>query len=110
VTERDLAWIVNRVRGCCEPTAIYLFGSHARGTAHAGSDIDLLIVGPSRIPRWHRGREILATLTSFPSRFDLLFYTEEELAEECADPLSFMSSVMASARAVFGSGPGEPTG
>lgn len=107
--DADLAWIVQRVRACCDPTAIYLFGSQARGAAHAGSDIDLLIVAPSRLPRAHRGRALAAALAAFPSHFDLLFYTEQELAEECSDPLSFMSSVMAGARMLFdGAHPDQP--
>ena len=46
--ERDMAWIVQRGRSRFDATAIYLFGSHARGRSHAASDIDLLVVGPSR--------------------------------------------------------------
>jgi predicted nucleotidyltransferase len=99
--ERDVAWIVERVRGCCDASAIYLFGSHARDAAHPRSDIDLLIVGPSRLPRSRRGRQLAAALATFPTRFDLLLYTEQELAEECAQPYSFMSSVMASARPLY---------
>jgi predicted nucleotidyltransferase len=97
----DLAWVVERVRTVCDATAIYLFGSRARGASHPGSDIDLLIVGPSGLPRWHRGRAVAAALATFPERFDLLFYTEDELAEECADRHSFMASVMSSARPLY---------
>ena len=48
--ERDLAWIVERVRSHYDATAIYLFGSHAKETPRPGSDIDLLIIGRSRLP------------------------------------------------------------
>lgn len=99
--QRDLNWIVHRVRSRCEASAIYLFGSHAKRGPSPGSDIDLLIVAPSRLPRMRRGREVAAALAVFPRRFDLLFYTEEELAEKCADPHSFLSSVMASARPLY---------
>ena len=58
-------------------------------------------MAPSRLPRPRRGRDVAAALAVFPRRFDLLFYTEEELAEECADPYSFMSSVMSSARPLY---------
>jgi predicted nucleotidyltransferase len=99
--ERDFAWIVARVRSCFDATAVYLFGSHAKASPRPGSDIDLLIVGPSRLPRSRRGREVAAALAAFPTRFDLLFYTEEELAEERSDPRSFVSTVMASARTLY---------
>lgn len=106
--ERDLAWIVERVRSHYDATAIYLFGSHAKETPRPGSDIDLLIIGRSRLPRLRRGREVAAALAAFPARFDLLFFTEPELTEATADPLSFMSTVMASARALHGARPGPP--
>ncbi len=33
-----------------EVTQVFLFGSHARGTPHEGSDIDLIIVSPDFAP------------------------------------------------------------
>jgi uncharacterized protein len=99
--ERDLAWIVARIRSCFDATAVYLFGSHAKDAPHPGSDIDLLIVGPSGLPQPRRGRGVAAALAEFPSRFDLLFYTEAELAEQRADPCSFISTIMANARVLY---------
>lgn len=94
VTERDIALIRERILACCRPTAIYLFGSQARGEATPDSDIDLLIVEPSNIRRRHRGKDVASALTTIASRFDLLFYTPDELSRELAQPLSFASSVM----------------
>ena len=47
--EHDLRWITERVTSHYRVTAIYLFGSHAKGTGGRDSDIDLLIIGPSRL-------------------------------------------------------------
>lgn len=99
--DRDLAWIVESIRSRFATTAIYLFGSHAKHTSHADSDIDLLIVGETRLPRFSRGREVTAALKAFPARFDLLFFTEAELAEEMVDPLSFTSRVMTTAQRLY---------
>jgi predicted nucleotidyltransferase len=104
----DFSWIVERINNNYRATEIYLFGSQAKGTRHDGSDIDLIIVGPSRLPRQRRGKEVAAALTAFPSNFDLLFYTEEELAEERADPYSFVSRVLACSRSLYSSG--QPPG
>lgn len=101
MTDEDLTLIVGRVRASFDATAIYLFGSQAKGSAKSGSDIDLLVVGPSRLPQGRRGREVVVALATFPSHFDVLFYTEAELDEACADPHSFMSSVMVSARLLY---------
>lgn len=41
-----LGGYVDAIVTSCDPIRIVLFGSHARGTADAGSDIDLLVVLP----------------------------------------------------------------
>lgn len=37
-------------RGGIRVTQVFLFGSHARGTPHEGSDIDLIVVSPDFAP------------------------------------------------------------
>ncbi|HEY7415032.1 MAG TPA: hypothetical protein VH593_07555, partial [Ktedonobacteraceae bacterium] len=69
--------------------------------AHEGSDVDLLIVAPSALPRLRRGKLLKAALSTFPCRFDLLFFTPQELADEMNDPFSFVSSIIASGRLVY---------
>lgn len=100
-TDEDLRWLVRRILGVFDAKAIYLFGSHAKGLAGAGSDVDLLVVGPSRLPRPHRGREVLAAISPFGGSVDVLFYTEAELAEERSDPYSFIASVLSTARPLY---------
>jgi predicted nucleotidyltransferase len=99
--ERDLEWIARRVVACHDVDAVYLFGSYAKGEQTEDSDIDLLAVGPSRLPRHHRGKEAVAELASFPTRIDLHYYTAEELAEERADTTSFAATIMESARQLY---------
>jgi predicted nucleotidyltransferase len=106
--EHDLRWITERVTSHYRATAIYLFGSHAKGTGRHDSDIDLLIIGPSRLPPERRGKEVAAALAAFPAGFDLLFHTEEELAEACADPYSFLASVLPKARTLYRHQPAQP--
>jgi hypothetical protein len=50
--------IVERIR----PRRVVLFGSHARGTADAGSDIDLLVVLDTDQPVMREARAIYRTL------------------------------------------------
>ena len=103
-TEMDIRWILERIVALSNPDHIYLFGSYARGTAHEGSDLDLLIIAPSTLPRLHRGKVVRAALRSFPCHFDLLFFTPQELEEEMKDPYSFISSITASGRVVYRKG------
>jgi predicted nucleotidyltransferase len=46
--------IVRRLVEAYEPLQVYLFGSTARGEAHASSDYDLLVVVPDEAPPEHR--------------------------------------------------------
>jgi predicted nucleotidyltransferase len=100
-TAADLDWIVNRIVALCNPHEIFLFGSYAKDEAHDRSDVDLLVVARSRLPRSQRGREVMAVLAAFPCRFDVLFYTPEEMAEARRDPTTFVAMVEPTARALW---------
>src|SRR5690242_9787351 len=100
-TEADLAWIVNRIVALCDPHQILLFGSYAKNAAHDRSDVDLLVVTPSPLPRPYRGRDVIAALTGFPWRCDLLFYTPEEMAEERRDSTSFIAMIEHRVRVLY---------
>jgi predicted nucleotidyltransferase len=107
VTERDFDLIVTKILAAETPEEIYVFGSYGKGMATDTSDIDLLIVAPSPLPRAHRGKEIAAALATFPRRFDVLCFTRRELEADCQDPGSFMSTVMRTARRLYPREAGE---
>ena len=101
LNEQDIRGIVERIVALDDPERIYLFGSYAKGTAHAGSDVDLLIVASSSLPRLHRGKGVKAALSALPCRFDLLYFTPRELADEMRDAYSFISAIMASGQLLY---------
>jgi predicted nucleotidyltransferase len=64
------------------PRRIYLFGSYARGSPTANSDVDLLIVedqkfGPDR-NRWSELTRIRKALKPFRIPKDILVYSQDE--------------------------------
>ena len=64
------------------PKKIYLFGSHAKGTARPESDLDLLIIADMPGPKNKRN---LAVRRLFPNRdfsLDVFVYHEDEFNEE----------------------------
>lgn len=83
------------------PERIVLFGSHARGTAHANSDIDLLVIAnwQGEAARYLRhGRQLVAR--SFP-RVDLMFCSPAEVEAAHAGRSPFLLSVLESGLVVY---------
>ena len=54
VTDQLLAEVIRRILTIGTPLKILLFGSHAKGTARPDSDLDLLIIEESDLPRYRR--------------------------------------------------------
>jgi predicted nucleotidyltransferase len=92
---------IDRIVASYAPEKIFLFGSRAKGEATAASDIDLLIVKETTVPRSRRGRNVQALLVNSPIKFDLLFYTAAEMEAERIRPFSFMARVLQSARVIY---------
>ena len=64
-----------------KPDKIILFGSYARGTASEDSDLDLMIIKESSLPRPYRGKETRKKLSRFVIPKDIIFYTPREIDE-----------------------------
>lgn len=78
--------LVKRLTEQIQPYKIYLFGSQARGTAGAESDIDLLIIAD--LPGSKHQRNFMVRKL-FPGRnfsFDVLVYSQQEFEEESQVP------------------------
>lgn len=77
VTEELLAEIARRLVAELSPRAIYLFGSHACGTPHADSDIDILVVlGDELASTWEVGKRGYACLHGLGLPVELHYVTE----------------------------------
>lgn len=84
---------LERVRHACEPERVFLFGSYAAGRAHARSDVDLIVVTSGR--GWcTTPQQIRQLFWTLPYDVDAIVLTPQELAEQQADPSSFVSTVL----------------
>ena len=63
----------------CDPERIILFGSAATGRTHQGSDLDLLVVMDSTLPRHKRAAPIRLLFFPYPCPMDILVYTPTEV-------------------------------
>jgi uncharacterized protein len=61
VTEELLQEVVQRILSVGSPEKIVLFGSRARGQARPDSDLDLLIIEESDLPRYRRAERYCKT-------------------------------------------------
>ncbi len=78
--------LVQKITEQIHPYKIYLFGSRARGTARAGSDVDLLIIAD--LPGSKHQRNLMVRKL-FPNRnfsLDVLVYNQKEFEEESHIP------------------------
>ncbi|QWK22611.1 nucleotidyltransferase domain-containing protein [Thermus antranikianii] len=83
---------VRRLREALDLEAVYLFGSHARGTADARSDLDLLVVARTHLPPLKRIGLVLELLQDAPWPVEALVLTLEEWVER--QELPFLRGIL----------------
>jgi predicted nucleotidyltransferase len=79
-TRRTINGMVQRIVERFDPERIILFGSHARGTANADSDVDLLVVMHYQGSSAKAQAAIRLALSEFPVAKDIVVATPEEFA------------------------------
>lgn len=101
VTEELLEEAVRRILSAGSPEKIVLFGSHATGRAGPQSDLDLLIIEESDLPRYKRSPCYYHVLTGvFPAK-DILVYTPSEVEQWAGVPNAFVTTVLREGRSLY---------
>lgn len=85
--------IVTRIVDAVDPVSIILFGSYAYGTPHKESDVDLLVILETALPRHKRSIIINQALAGLLIPKDILVYTPEEVAEWVGVPRAFITQI-----------------
>ena len=81
MTARDAIEIMTeRIASRYEVIQIILFGSHARGDADPGSDVDLLVVLPEVENKRHAAIEMRRLVADLPVAKDIVVTTPDEIA------------------------------
>ena len=86
--------IVDRIVASVDPRKIILFGSHAYGKPHVDSDVDILVIMESSLPRYKRAVPIYNALAGLLVPKDVVVYTPEEIEAWVDVPQAFITSVM----------------
>ena len=93
--------LADRVGQVCDPVAVLLFGSWAKGTGDVHSDVDLVVVLRDR-PTPALRAALVDAVRAVPMQVDLLLWTPQDLADARADPHGFAGSVLSGAIVLLG--------
>lgn len=93
--------IVNRIAKKFNPDKIILFGSYAFGAPNNDSDLDLLIIKDTDLPRHKRSFDIQKSLIGSMIPMDILVYTNKEFEEEKNEKFSFLNSAIKGSKILY---------
>lgn len=92
-----------RLVNMLHPEKIILFGSHAWGTPHESSDLDLfVIVGASDLPPHKRAQAAYRSLAGLGMPCDVLVYTHEEVERIRRVKASLTRRVLEEGKVLYG--------
>jgi predicted nucleotidyltransferase len=101
VTDNLLGEIVRRILSVGSPRKIVLFGSRAGDRARPDSDLDVLIVEESDLPRYKRSARYRRALCGlFPAK-DIMVWTPAEIEEWRAAPQAFITTAVATGKVLY---------
>ena len=101
VTDELLRIVVARIIAVGQPLKIILFGSHARGDAQPDSDLDILIVEATDLPRPKRGRAYRRSLVDVHPSKDIVVWTPDEIATWANVPNAFITTALAEGQVLY---------
>ena len=101
VTPALLKEAVRRICAAGSPQKIVLFGSHSRADGRPDSDLDLLIIEDSDLPRHQRaGPYRMSLLGLYPAK-DIVVWTPAEVEAWRDVPNAFITSVLREGRLLY---------
>ncbi len=101
ISQQQINEIINRIVKNYLPEKIILFGSYAYGEPKENSDLDLLLVKDSNIPRYRRGREVRKFLRGLKVPIDLIVYTNEEIQKWSNVKTAFITNIIKKGKILY---------
>jgi len=101
ISGEKISDIVKKIVLCYHPEKIILFGSYAKGVANEDSDIDLIIIKNTDLPRQQRGREIRKHLFGSLVPMDIKVYTPNEFNNDLTNQYSFVYEAVKNSKVLY---------
>lgn len=83
------------------PERVILFGSYAKGIQTNDSDVDLIIISKTNLPKHKRSIEIRRLFYRKLIPMDIKVYTPEEFEKERLNKFSFLNSVLKESKVLY---------
>lgn len=101
LTPKLVEQIVNHIVAAAGPKKIILFGSYARGEARPTSDLDLLVIADSTIPRHRRSAPLYGALSKILLPMDIVVFTPEEVQEWSGVRQAFVTTAVREGKVLY---------
>src|SRR6202041_685440 len=89
LTEGDIARVARRIADGYGPILVGVFGSYSIGRAHAGSDLDVLVIKRTGESPRARKQAITRLLVGFLHPLDAAVFTPSEFEDTAYEEMSF---------------------
>ncbi|MCX6278088.1 MAG: nucleotidyltransferase domain-containing protein [Bacteroidetes bacterium] len=93
--------IVARIATRFNPDKIILFGSYAVGNPNSDSDLDLLIIQETDLPRHKRSFDIQKALIGSKIPMDIIVFTNKEFEQGQKEKFSFISNAIKTSKILY---------
>jgi uncharacterized protein len=101
IDRQKILEIVNKIASGYNPEKIILFGSYALGTPGENSDVDLLVIKETDLPRPQRAVQVRKIIYGSMIPIDLLVYTPSEIEESRDNKFSFVYQVLNTGKTLY---------
>lgn len=93
--------VVDRIVSAVQPDKIILFGSFAYGIPTTKSDLDILVIMDSDLPRYKRAIPIYKALAGLLIPKDIVVYAPDEIREWEDVPQAFITTVVNKGKVIY---------
>ena len=101
VSDNQIRQVAAQLGSAANASEVILFGSYARGEATDGSDVDLMVVAETDLPRHKRAVPLYKQFRPYPCGMDIVVYTPREVEEARKSNLTFVSAVLREGRKLY---------